>query len=136
MRIGKDRRLVLEFLADEMERIWSSFDRARDKEPVVTSEMSEILAEKLPRQANEILEVLRDSMEILESSVAQSRPRFLAYIGSSGLEVGAIADFLATSYDINHALDSKASTMLEEQTAKWVSEFIGYGDASGYFTSG
>ena len=48
MRIGKDRRLVLEFLADEMERIWSSFDRARDKEPVVTSEMSEILAEKLP----------------------------------------------------------------------------------------
>ena len=66
MRIGKDRRLVLEFLADEMERIWSSFDRARDKEPVVTSEMSEILAEKLPRQANEILEVLRDSMEILE----------------------------------------------------------------------
>ena len=136
MRIGKDRRLVLEFLADEMERIWSSFDRARAKEPVVTSEMSEILAEKLPRQANEILEVLRDSMEILESSVAQSRPRFLAYIGSSGLEVGAIADFLATSYDINHALDSKASTMLEEQTAKWVSEFIGYGDASGYFTSG
>jgi len=39
MRIGQDRHLVLDFLADEMERIWSSFDRARDKEPEVTSEM-------------------------------------------------------------------------------------------------
>lgn len=75
-------------------------------------------------------------MDILDSSIAQSRPRFLAYIGSSGLEVGAIADFLTSSYDINHAIDSKASTLLEEQTAKWVSEFIGYGEAIGYFTSG
>ena len=136
MRIGQDRHLVLDFLADEMERIWSSFDRARDKEPEVTSEMSELLAAKLPRHASEIFSVLRESMDILDSSIAQSRPRFLAYIGSSGLEVGAIADFLTSSYDINHAIDSKASTLLEEQTAKWVSEFIGYGEAIGYFTSG
>jgi aromatic-L-amino-acid decarboxylase len=136
MRIGQDRRLVLEFLADEMERIWCSFDSARDKEPAVTSEMSKILAAKLPRDASEIYEVLRDSIKILDSSTAQSRPRFLAYIGSSGLEVGAIADFLASSYDINQAIDSKASTLLEQQTAKWVSEFIGYGEASGNFTSG
>lgn len=59
MRIGQDRHLVLDFLADEMERIWSSFDRARDKEPEVTSEMSEILAAKLPLHASEILSVLR-----------------------------------------------------------------------------
>ena len=52
MRIGQDRHLVLDFLADEMERIWSSFDRARDKEPEVTSEMSELLAAKLPRHAS------------------------------------------------------------------------------------
>ncbi|MFM7500553.1 MAG: hypothetical protein ACKO3D_00560 [Actinomycetota bacterium] len=63
MRIGQDRHLVLDFLADEMERIWSSFDRARDKEPEVTNEMSELLAAKLPRHASEILSVLRESMD-------------------------------------------------------------------------
>jgi aromatic-L-amino-acid decarboxylase len=136
LRIGDERRAVLDFLAEEMERIWSGFDRAREKEPEVTKALKEMLSASLPAAPSEIIKVLGESIEALEASIAQSRPRFLAYIGSSGLEVGAIADFLASSYDINQAIDSKASTMLEQQTANWVAEFIGYGKAIGYFTSG
>jgi aromatic-L-amino-acid decarboxylase len=95
-----------------------------------------MLQESLPRVPSEITQALEDSVDVLDASIAQSRPRFLAYIGSSGLEVGAIGDFLASSYDINQAVDSRAATMLEQQTARWVGEFIGYPNAIGYFTSG
>lgn len=136
LRIGDERRSVLDFLAREMEQIWSNFDQPREKEPEITSELKSLLATRLPEDPSEITDVLGSSVDVLEASIAQSRPRFLAYIGSSGLEVGAIADFLASSYDINQAVDSRAATMLEKQTAQWVGEFIGYSNAIGYFTSG
>jgi len=136
LRIGEQRHTVLDFLAKEMERIWASFDHARESEPEFTASLKLLLNEQLPEGSQEIIEVLGQSVDVLESSIAQSRPRFLAYIGSSGLEVGAIADFLASSYDINQAIDSRASTVLEQQTAKWVGEFIGFKSAIGYFTSG
>lgn len=136
LRIGDERRSVLDFLARQMERIWSNFDQPREKEPEITAELKSLLATELPESPSEITDVLGSSVEILEASIAQSRPRFLAYIGSSGLEVGAIADFLASSYDINQAVDSRAATMLERQAAEWVGEFIGYSDAVGFFTSG
>ena len=136
LRIGDERRSVLDFLARQMERIWSNFDQPREKEPEITAELKSLLATDLPENPSEITDVLGSSVEILEASIAQSRPRFLAYIGSSGLEVGAIADFLASSYDINQAVDSRAATMLERQAAEWVGEFIGYSDAVGFFTSG
>ena len=136
LRIGDERRSVLDFLARQMERIWSNFDQPREKEPEITPELKSLLATHLPEDPSEITDVLGLSVDVLEASIAQSRPRFLAYIGSSGLEVGAIADFLASSYDINQAVDSRAATMLEQQAAQWIGEFIGYPDAVGYFTSG
>ena len=136
LQIGNERRLVLAFLAKEIERIWSGFDQARDEEPEMSEDLCALLQESLPHSPSEFIKTIEDSINVLESSIAQSRPRFLAYIGSSGLEVGAIGDFLASSYDINQAIDSRASTMLEQQTAKWVGEFIGYPYANGYFTSG
>ena len=136
LRIGDERRSVLDFLAHKMERIWSNFDSPREKEPEITSELKSLLSTNLPEVPSEITDVLGASVDVLEASIAQSRPRFLAYIGSSGLEVGAIADFLASSYDINQAVDSRAATMLEQQAAQWVGEFIGYSNGFGYFTSG
>ncbi len=73
---------------------------------------------------------------MLDASLAQSRPRYFAYIGSSGLEVGALADLLAHSYDINLALDARAATQLERQAIDWLAAFLGFPAAAGSFTSG
>jgi aromatic-L-amino-acid decarboxylase len=72
----------------------------------------------------------------MEHSIAQSRPRYLAFISSSGLEIGAIADLIAHSYDVNLALDAKAASLLEAQTVQWLGEFVGYPASAGWFTSG
>jgi aromatic-L-amino-acid decarboxylase len=76
------------------------------------------------------------AVDVLDASLAQSRPRYLAYIGSSGLEVGAVADLLAASYDINLALDARGATRLEHQAISWLAEFLGFPARAGYFTSG
>ncbi len=73
---------------------------------------------------------------MLDASLAQSRPRYFAYIGSSGLEVGALADLLAHSYDINLALDARGATQLERQAIDWLAAFLGFPAATGSFTSG
>ncbi|MBF8253278.1 MAG: L-2,4-diaminobutyrate decarboxylase, partial [Actinobacteria bacterium] len=136
LRIGSNRREVLEFLSQKVVAVWEGFDQARESEPEITPEIKKLLSEELPRFGSEATDSISQSIDILDKSLAQSRPRFLAYIGSSGLEVGAIADFLASSYDINQAVDNRASTLLEEQCIKWVAQFIGYPYPVGFFTSG
>ena len=136
LRIGSNRREVLEFLSQKVVSVWEGFDQARESEPEITPEINRLLSEELPRFGTEATDSISQSIEILDKSIAQSRPRFLAYIGSSGLEVGAIADFLASSYDINQAVDTRAATLLEEQCIKWVAQFIGYPYPFGFFTSG
>lgn len=136
LRIGSNRKEVLAFLSEKVVSVWEGFDQARESEPEITEEIKELLSEDLPQFGTETTASIGQSIDILDKSIAQSRPRFLAYIGSSGLEVGAIADFLASSYDINQAVDTKAATLLEKQCVKWVSQFIGYPYPFGFFASG
>ena len=65
-------------------------------------------------------EALDDAARILDESIAQPRPRYFAFIGSCGLEIGAIADLLAHTYDINLAVDARAATQIEHQAVRWV----------------
>src|SRR6266513_1884152 len=81
-------------------------------------------------------EALDDAARILDESIAQPRPRYFAFIGSSGLEIGTIGDLLAQTYDINLAVDARAATVVEHQAVRWVAEFVGYPSAGGAFTSG
>ena len=132
-----DRSNLLKDLATRVSQVWSSFDSARESEPAISANTVSVLSEDLPRAGRGETAALSQAVDILDQSLAQSRPRFFAYIGSSGLEIGAVADFLASSYDINLAVDSKAATLMERQTAKWIGQFIGYHDnAKGLFTSG
>ncbi len=132
-----DRNSLLKDLALRVSEVWSSFDSARESEPEISNKTLSVLSEDLPQDGRGETVALSQAVDILDQSLAQSRPRFFAYIGSSGLEIGAVADFLASSYDINLAVDSKAATLLERQTARWIGQFIGYDDnAKGLFTSG
>jgi aromatic-L-amino-acid/L-tryptophan decarboxylase len=136
LRLGAERDGVLEATVNTVNEMWKGLDKAREDEPEMSEDIISLLKSPLPETGMDAQESLGLAAEVLDQSIAQSRPRFLAYIGSSGLEVGAVADFLAASYDINVALNSKASTMLEVQTSRWLGDFIGYPNSRGLFTSG
>ena len=136
LSLGDDRDRSLARTAAVVRQVWTGFDAARDVEPEVTPEIHAALSAALPAVPTAVTAALDEAARILDCSLAQSRPRFLAYIGSSGLEVGAIADFLAASYDVNMAGDARAASLLERQASRWLAEFIGYPHGHGLFTSG
>ena len=130
------RREVLDELVEKVLGVWSDLDMARDIEPELDDTSKMLLQLGLPEDGAGALDSVKCALRLLDQSTAQSRPRFFAYIGSSGLEIGAIADFLAATYDINLAVDSRAASQLEQQTASWLGDFIGFSGAKGLFTSG
>lgn len=136
LSLGNQRQDALDHAAALVARAWEEFDAARDAEPEPSLELVARLAEPLPEMPDSAVTGLDLAAEVLDASLAQSRPRYLAYIGSSGLEVGALADLLAHSYDVNLALDAGAATALDRQTVSWLAEFLGFPAATGAFTSG
>ena len=68
--------------------------------------------------------------------MSPARPLYLAYIGSTGLEVGVLGAALGATYDVNLAVTARAADLVERQSLDWVAEFIGYPHSEGGFTSG
>jgi aromatic-L-amino-acid decarboxylase len=90
----------------------------------------------LPEMPMNPAQVLDDAATILDESNSPARPLYLGYVGSTGLEVGVLAEALAATYDVNLAVTARAADLLEAQTVGWVAEFVGYPCAEGAFTSG
>ena len=71
---------------------WASFDRPRaEPDPELDGELAERLRAPLPEDAGDAEAALADAARVLDASVSPSRPLFLAYIGSTGLEIGVLA---------------------------------------------
>ena len=136
LSLGARREAALEHAAAHVLRAWTEFDQARDAESPISPALRARLALPLPEEGKDPLEAIDWAAEVLDTSMAQSRPRFFGFIGSSGLEMGALADLLAHSYDINLAVDAGAATALETQAVDWLAQFLGYPAATGTFTSG
>jgi aromatic-L-amino-acid decarboxylase len=136
LTLGGQRDAALEHAARLVARAWREFDTAREVEPEASDALLAALGEPLPEGPGDVIADLDLAGDVLDASLAQSRPRYLAYIGSSGLEVGALADLLAHSFDINLALDAKAATRLERQAVGWLAQFLGFPATAGSFTSG
>ena len=137
LRLDAPREEALARAAKLIEQAWRSFDRFRPEEPPLDDRVRALLRAALPEEPAPVEEVLDDAARILDESIAQPRPRYFAFIGSSGLEIGAIGDALASCYDINLAVDAGAATEIERQAVRWVGEFVGFdGDVAGAFTSG
>ena len=131
-----ERERALDHARDLVAAAWEEFDTARDIEPPISPDLLATLDLPLPEVGIDVVEALDEAAEALDQSLAQSRPRYLAYIGSSGLEIGALADLLAHSYDPNLALHAGAATLIEAQALRWTAEFVGFPAAGGSFTSG
>jgi aromatic-L-amino-acid decarboxylase len=136
LRLDAPREEALAHATKLVEEAWRSFDRFRPEEPPLDRRVRELLRTALPEGPAPVHQALDDAGRILDESVAQPRPRYFAFIGSSGLEIGTIGDLLAQTYDINLAVDARAATEIERQAVRWVSEFVGFPAGSGAFTSG
>jgi aromatic-L-amino-acid decarboxylase len=136
LRLDATRDEVLEHAAAIVADAWRSFDRARHGQPAVDERLHALLRAALPEGGSSALAALDDAARILDSSLAQPRPRFFAFVGSSGLEIGVLGDLLASCFDVNLALWAGGASEVEEQAVRWVSEFIGFPAAAGAFTSG
>ena len=136
LSLGVNRQAALNHAAALVAHAWQDFDNPRESETEISDGLIAELRKPLPEQGSDVIESLDAAGDVLDASLAQSRPRYLAYIGSSGLEIGALADLLAHSYDINLALDARAATRLEAQAIGWLADFLGFPARLGSFTSG
>ncbi|HLH65399.1 MAG TPA: pyridoxal-dependent decarboxylase [Solirubrobacteraceae bacterium] len=121
-----DREGVLEHAARLILAAWRSFDHARPGQPLPDDEQVRLLTRPLPRVPSDSRAALDQAARVLDASLAQSRPRYFAYIGSSGLEIGVLGDSLAASHDVNVAVSAGAADLLEAQTIAWVGQFVGF----------
>ncbi len=131
-----DRARVLELLSEHLESAWASFDSPRPREPQLSGDLRQRLAAALPDSPGDPEASLADAVSVLDASVSPSRPLYVAYIGSTSLEAGVLAGALSNAYDVNLASAAGAAELLEQQTLRWVGEFIGYPLRDGAFTSG
>ncbi len=131
-----DRDAVLRDLSRYLAGAWASFDRPRPAEPSPGPALLEHLTAPLPEDPSDPQAALGDAVSVLEASVSPSRPLYLAYIGSSGLEVGVLGSALSAAYDANLATAAGAADLLDQQAVRWVAEFVGFPAEEGHFTSG
>lgn len=130
------RQELLEHAGRAILEAWSSFDHARATETPIADSIKALT--RLPLQDAPVpaLQAIDEAARALDASLAQSRPRFFAFVGSSGLEVGVLGDALAACFDVNLAVSGRAADLIEQQSLAWVAELIGYPAASGTCTSG
>lgn len=136
LRLDIPREQALLRAAEIVIEGWRSFDHARAVEPPIDDYLKALLEAPLPNAPTAALDVLEDARRGLDESIAQTRPRFFAFVASSGLEIGVIGDLLASCFDANLAVWAAAATEIEDQAVRWVAEFVGFPAAAGAFTSG
>jgi aromatic-L-amino-acid decarboxylase len=130
------REALLGRAAAAVTEAWRSFDRYREGQPPLDPAIVELLTRPLPEDGTDAAACLADAVAVLDESLAQTRPRFFAFIGGSGLEIGVLGDLLAACFDVNLASWAGAASEIEAQTVRWVAELVGYPAAGGMFTSG
>ena len=136
LSLGAERGAALDCAVELLRAAMQSFDSPRPGQPPLTPESVQLLAQPLPGIGVGAVVALGEAAALLDQSLAQSRPRFFGYVGSSGLEVAVFADALAVAHDVNLASGAAAATLVEQQVISWVGDFVGFGSAVGAISSG
>ncbi len=125
-----DREAALRHASQLILASWRSFDHAREREPRLDDGHRAMLRGPLPERGEAPARALDEAAVALDLSLSPARPRYLAYVGSSGLEIGVLGDALAAAYDVNVAVASGGADLIESQAVAWVGEFVGFGAAA------
>ncbi len=84
--------------------------------------------DSLPEHGHPPEEIVEKATEMMFShSLFNGHPKFLGYIASSPAPIGALADLLAAAVNPNVGANilSPLATEIEQQTIRWLAEFIG-----------
>ena len=85
LSLGERRLEALDHAAGLVARAWAEFDQARETEVTPSAQLLDELRAPLPEHGDDVIKGLNDASAVLDASLAQARPRYFAYIGSSGL---------------------------------------------------
>ena len=120
LRLDVPREQALERAAEIVAEGLAQLRPRPPDEPPIDDRLRELLEAALPESPTAVLEVLEDARRGLDESIAQTRPRYFAFVASSGLEIGVIGDLLASCFDTNLAVWAAAATEIEDrQSAGW-----------------
>lgn len=136
LQLDVSREAALAKATELIGEAWRSFDHFRPGQPPVGERMRALTALGLPEDPARALDVMDDAALALDETIAQPRPRYFAFVGSSALEIAVIGDALASCFDPNLAVWAAAASELERQAVEWVASFVGFPAAAGSFTSG
>ena len=131
-----DRERVLADIERIITRAWASFDAPRPEEPVIDEIVAATMSAPLPEGPGAVAPAIADATHLLDASVSPSRPLNLAYVASTGLEIGVLASALIATYDVNLASSAGGAELVERQAVEWTGQLVGYPVAEGVFTSG
>lgn len=116
---------------------WRTFDHARAGQPQLDAGRRALLSGPLPEGGGDACAALTLAAEVLDASMSQPRPRYFAYVGSSGLEIGVLGDALAAAHDLNVAVATGGADLFERQAIRWVADFVRFGaPADGLLAAG
>jgi aromatic-L-amino-acid decarboxylase len=136
LQLDVPREEALGRAAELIGAAWRSFDQFRPGQPPIGDRVRALTALGLPETPISALAAIDDAALVLDESIAQPRPRYFAFVGSSGLEIAVIGDALASCYDANLAAYAAAASEIDRQAAVWVGSFVGFPARAGTFTSG
>src|SRR4051812_2967944 len=103
LSLDASRDELLRLVGEQVSAAWTSFDQARPTQPPVAPELQALLCSSLPEAPTTLERALRETADILDQSLAQTRPRWFAFIGSAGLEGGVVGGMLAASFRVKPA---------------------------------
>ena len=93
-----------------------------------------------PEQAGDFFELLEQvEREVLRNTLHVNHPRFFAYVPGPGNFVGALADALASAYNVFAGtwISGSGAIALERETIGWIRGWCGFPEtAGGLFVSG
>ncbi len=116
-----------------------------EQKPVTTGEQPPAVRaalgnNSLPAEGSAASGILAEAAQLLfHHSLFNGHPRFWGYITSSATPIGALGDLLAAAVNPNVAAFalSPVATEIEQQTIRWIAEFINYPvSCGGLFVSG
>ncbi|TYK44519.1 pyridoxal phosphate-dependent decarboxylase family protein [Actinomadura decatromicini] len=108
--------------------------------PPDREEIEAFMDAALPEEPRDAIEVMREAVEhVREFTVQTDHPRFLAYIPGPSTYVGAVADFLASGFNVfaGQWLVGSGPAIMERITIDWLRAICGFpSTAGGLFVSG
>lgn len=103
-------------------------------------ELADSLKFDFPSEAVAVAELLEDCRAVFEASRHNGHPRFFGYVASPSTPVGAFADLLASTLNVNVTAwrSAPSATIIEKTVTGWLARMIGFDadGAGGLLTSG